>query len=184
MTLETGMLWGGVALLCLIVIYRLGADAGAHPRRAARVGAFLVVIAALGLYSVLGNPGITAPPPVDAAGWAALGQERMEAGRYAESAEAYRRAVLLSGGEPRLVLQHAKSLVFRSGGEVGEDAAGAFALVLVAMPGNPEARYFLALRDLQQGRAEAAMKVFKALYADLPDDAPLKRIMKRQIGRE
>lgn len=116
--------------------------------------------------------------------WAQLGRLHMEIGQYISSAEAYRRAVLLSGGEAGLILQYSKALVFAANGEVTDAAKRGLDRVLAQDARNPEARYFLALHALQQGDVPAAMQGMKALYRELPEDSPLKAIINRQIGRE
>lgn len=122
--------------------------------------------------------------PKDAAAWAALGQKYMEIARYTASSEAYRRAVLLSGGHPALILQYNKALIFAANGEVSDKANEGMAMVLKLDPGNPEARYFMALHKFQQGEIPAAMAEIKALYKELPADSPLKAVIDRQIGRK
>lgn len=122
--------------------------------------------------------------PKDLAAYATLGQLLMETGKHTASAEAYRHAVLLSGGDPMLILQYNKALIFAAGGQVSDKAAEGLHMVLKLLPGQPEARYFLAIQSLQAGNAEAAMQEMKALYHELPEDSPLKTIINRQIGRE
>ncbi len=122
--------------------------------------------------------------PANLPAWVALGQGFAETGQWKQASNAFREAVLLSGGNPKLILAYAKSLIFAEDGKVGERAKQSLEVLLLEEPGNPEARYFLAVRQLQDGNTENAMKAMKALYASLPDDSPVKVMIDRQIGRK
>ncbi len=115
--------------------------------------------------------------------WVLLGSAYMKTARYAAGAEAYKRAVVLSGGEPGLILQYNKALIFAAGGEVTDEAKKGMEMALKLDPGNPEARYFLAIRKLQDDKAEEAMKDMKSLYKELEPGSPLKMLIDSQIGR-
>lgn len=121
--------------------------------------------------------------PDDVRAWAKLGEKWMETGRYTASAEAYRHAVLLTEGNPAMILQYNKALIFAARGEVTDDAKRGLQMVLKLDAGNPEARYFLALRQVQDGDLKTAMQEMKSLYHELPEGSPLKEIIDRQIGR-
>lgn len=122
--------------------------------------------------------------PDDVETLAALGQAYFERGEYSASGETYKKTVVLSEGDPLLILQYSKALIFAAGGTVTEDARKGLRLVRAMLPDNPEAQYFLALADVQDGNAERAMPVFKELYHELPEDSPIRQIIARQIGRE
>jgi len=115
--------------------------------------------------------------------WAELGRAYMQARDFADAAQAYKQAVVHSGGAVDLILRYAEALIFAADGNVTDDAARALDAVLQQGP-NDEARYFSALRKLQQGDTQTAMRDMKALYRSLPQDAPLRHIINRQIGRE
>lgn len=122
--------------------------------------------------------------PQNPGAWAKLGQVALMAGDLATAQAAYTQAVIHSGGEPMLILQLVKAQIFASDGRVNDKAAEGLALVRAALPENAEAQYFEALLWLQEGRLPEAMTQMKALYAELPDDSPLKTLIDRQIGRE
>lgn len=158
----------------------------------------LSLIAALVLYLLLGAPETawdvqkyraieaeSEPLRVQLAAkerWAELGDMEMALLHHNAAAEAYRKAVLKSGGDARLILQYNKALVFAASGTVTDHAKKGFEMVLKMLPKNPEARYFLAVRKMQDGDTEAAMKEMRALFKELPDDSPLKQMMRAQIG--
>lgn len=122
--------------------------------------------------------------PNDIGAWAELGKSAMEAHEFFMSAEAYRKAVLLSRGDVGLIVQYAKALIFAADGTVTKEARRSLDMALKLDAKHQEARYFLALAKLQEGKAEEGMKIMKKLYAELDADAPLKKIIDRQIGRD
>ena len=116
--------------------------------------------------------------------WVMLGDSFMETSQYAGAANAYKRSVLLSQGNPILIMAYARALIAQADGNVTDDASKSLKMALILEPQNAEARYFLIVRKLQQGDTQAAMKEMKALYKTLPDDSPLKAMIDRQIGRK
>ncbi len=116
--------------------------------------------------------------------WAALGQAYMEEHAFPQSADAYKHAVILSRGNSDLILQYNKALIFEAGGIVSKNVKQGLEVVLLQDKTNLEARYFLALWNLQNGNNHIAMREMKSIYHALPDNAPLKHVMDRQIGRE
>jgi len=160
----------------------------------------LVPLAALGLYLPLGSPNQPAQPfaqreqapavppnvlqamhslerkleenPDDLAGWTLLAATYAAMERYGDSAEAYRRAVGLSQGDPELVASYAEQMVLAADGIVGEEARRAFESVVEKLPGDPRARYYLGVARQQAGDLKGAIERWAALLADSPADAP------------
>ena len=200
------MLYGIFALLLALKLAIIVWPIRNRPRVAALVCA-LFFIGAFGLYRLVGTPEMVPllverelkiialkenivknsellkANPKNLPAWIDLGQSFIETGQYAAAANALKQAVLLSGGDPRLILAYAKALIMEAGGKVGDDAKKGLEMVLLQGKKNPEARYFLAVRKLQDGKTEQAMKDMKALYRSLPKDSPLKATIDRQIGR-
>lgn len=121
--------------------------------------------------------------PKNLAAWVELGGSFAQAGQYAASANAFKRAVVLSDGDPRLILAYARALIFSEEGIVGDHAKKSLEMVLLQDPENEEARYFLAVRKLQDGNTEDAMQAMKVLYRSLPEDSPVRRMIDGQIGK-
>ena len=115
--------------------------------------------------------------------WIELGQDFLETGQFSAASNAFRQSVLLSKGNPKLLLAYAKSLILSNDGAVGDDAKKALEMVLLQDKQNPEARYFTALYNLNHGKLPEAMSEMKALYHELPDGSPLKNTINQQIGR-
>jgi len=181
------------------------------PRRLALGLAVLLPVAALAVYLVEGTPGLPSQPfasrdqsergavqaalaqaqaleqrlaaaPQDRDGWVELGQRWSDLGEAAKAADAYGRALGLSGGglsaggaaggDPTLTGRYGEALVGANGGTVTETARAAFEQVLKAAPGDPRARYFLALGNSQAGDDRAALALWQGLMRDSPADAP------------
>jgi len=116
--------------------------------------------------------------------WVALGDNFMDTGQYDAAANAYKQSVLLTGGNPLLILAYARATILSDEGKVSDHAKESLQMVLLQEPKNPEAKYFLTLRKLEDGDIQEAMADMKALYASLPEDSPLKAMINRQIGRK
>ena len=174
----------------------------AQPPHAVAVGlAVLLPVAALAIYLVEGAPGLPSQPfatrdqsariaiqtaaadaraleqrlaaaPQDRSGWIDLGQRWSELGEDAKAADAYGHAIGLSGGDPDLTGRYGEALVGANGGTVTDTARAAFEQVLKLRPGDPRARYFLALGNAQAGDDGAALDLWQGLMKDLPADAP------------
>jgi len=121
--------------------------------------------------------------PKNLGAWVDLGQSFMETGQFPAAANAFKQSVLLSGGNPLLIMAYAQSLIFAADGKVTDDAKKSLDMVLLQQPQNPEARYYLAVRELQDGHTQDAMKDMKELYHSLPDGSPLKGMIDREIGK-
>jgi cytochrome c-type biogenesis protein CcmH len=122
--------------------------------------------------------------PKNLKAWIELGQSFAETGQYGAAANAFKQSVLLSGGDPALIMAYAKAMILDADGKVSDHAKKSLEMVLIQQPDNFEARYFVAVRKLQEGKTEEAMKEMKALYHSLPEDSPLKAMIDRQIGRQ
>lgn len=118
--------------------------------------------------------------PDDLDGWLLLGRSRLSLGDFERAALAFGRAADLGGG-PEATGEMGEALVRRDRGIVTPDARRAFQAVLEASPGDPRARFYLALAELQAGRAESALRQWLALAADTPPDAPWRGALLQRI---
>ncbi len=121
--------------------------------------------------------------PKNLGAWVELGQSFMEIGQFDGAANAFKQAVLISEGHPAIIMAYAKAQIAAADGKVTDQAKKGLEMVLLQEPENQEARYWLIVRQLQDGRQEDAMRSMKELYRSLPDDSPLKERINRQIGR-
>ncbi|HYE45325.1 MAG TPA: c-type cytochrome biogenesis protein CcmI [Caulobacter sp.] len=110
--------------------------------------------------------------PRDVEGWRMLGWSYFQTGRFGESAEAYGRAAKLDPTNPDHPSAQGESLVQAAGGQMTPDASAAFRRALALDPGEPRARYFLAVEKDQAGDRDGAMADWIALVNSAPDGAP------------
>lgn len=104
--------------------------------------------------------------------WAALGNRLIELGRYRDAIDAFDQAIA-QGADDRLTQSRlGVALTLLQGGAVGAEAETAFRRALVADPNDIAAAYWLAIRELQLGRADAALRQLIAIEQALPPDAP------------
>jgi cytochrome c-type biogenesis protein CcmH/NrfG len=129
------------------------------------------------------NAEIVKTDPKNLKSWIILGQDFLETGQWEAAVNAFKQAVVLSNGNPKLIMAYAKSLILVNNGRVTDDAKKSLQMVLIQEPHNEEARYYLAVRQLQDGHAKEAMASMKALYHSLPGGSPVKAMIDRQIGK-
>ncbi len=96
------------------------------------------------------------------------GRTLFTAGRYAEAAEVFERAVGLTGSRPDAVALYGEALVYAAGGFVTAEALQVFAEV----PALPRARFYQAVATYQKGDRAGALEAWATLAADAPPGAP------------
>jgi cytochrome c-type biogenesis protein CcmH len=121
--------------------------------------------------------------PQDGRGWEVLAPIYLGTGRLAESVTAWRNAIRILGADARRYGGLAESLVAMNKGRVTAETREAFAKVLELVPGDPRARFYLAMADGQDGRVDEAIAQFEALKKDSPADAPWLAVTEEQIAR-
>ena len=121
--------------------------------------------------------------PEDGRGWEVLAPIYLGQGRAADAVNAWRNAIKLLGVDPRRYGGLAEALVVLNRGRVNAETREAFAKVLELVPGDPRARFYLALADGQEGRYDAAIAALRALKTDSPADAPWIAVTDEQIAR-
>ena len=125
--------------------------------------------------------------PDDAEGWRMLGWSLYGTGKYAEAAQAYRRATQL---DPKAVEGWSalgEALVLAGNDKVTPDAANAFGKALEIDPKDPRARYFMAMSKEQAGDSKGAVAGLLALLKDTPAGAPWEanvRALVAEIGKK
>jgi cytochrome c-type biogenesis protein CcmH len=110
--------------------------------------------------------------PDDGKGWAVLAPVYMRLERYEDAAHAYSEALRLLGEDPARRAAYGEALVAAAGGIVTDKAREAFATSLAGKPGQPQARFYLALAAEQDGKKAEAIAAYEALAADSAPDAP------------
>jgi cytochrome c-type biogenesis protein CcmH len=116
--------------------------------------------------------------PDNAAAWELYARTESRIGEYQNAADAYRHAIDLGRKTPKALDGYAEMLVIAAQGIVPPAAADTFGEVVRMDPGNPVARFYLALADAQAGEARKAVDEWVKLAADLPNDDG----MREEIG--
>jgi cytochrome c-type biogenesis protein CcmH len=134
--------------------------------------------------------------PQDPKGWILLGEAEGELGGYADSAQAYGKAIaaLQAKSVPvpaDLQSRYGESLAAAADGQVTPAAKSAFTAALATDPHDPRAQFYLALADSQAGHLEDALAKWVALEAQAPADAPWRAMVAaaidstvRKLGRD
>jgi cytochrome c-type biogenesis protein CcmH len=110
--------------------------------------------------------------PNDPEGWRMLGWSYLVTGHAADAAAAYGRAVALAPHNADYRSSKGEALVRASGGQITPSALDSFRAALKEDPGDPRAKYYLALYKDQTGDHDGAMTDWIALIKSAPPDAP------------
>lgn len=125
--------------------------------------------------------------PQDSGAWQRLGLAYFDAGRFAEAAGAYEKALAAAPGNAALWSSLGEALVMASARDPMPPAAReAFAKALALDPKDPRARYFRAVEKDIGGDHRGAIDGWLALLADTPPGAPWEADLVRtieQVGR-
>lgn len=181
-------------------------------RRAAALAALIVIpLVSVGLYAVLGSPGIpdqsafarlALPPghqsiatligqveehlaknPNDGAGWQVIAPVYMRLGRYDDAVQAFRKSLALNGETATRDSDLAEALVAAANGVVTDEAKQLFQRAVAHDAHDPKARYFLGLVDEQDGNRAAAAAKWRALLQDAPAGAPWTGFVRAALAR-
>ena len=95
--------------------------------------------------------------PDDARGWDVLAPIYLRLGRNGDAVNAYRTAIRLAGENAQRLLGLGEALTVVAGGTVTAEAEAAFEKAAQLAPDDLVASYYLAQRDLQDGKPEAAI---------------------------
>ncbi|MBX9456215.1 MAG: c-type cytochrome biogenesis protein CcmI [Rhizobium sp.] len=121
--------------------------------------------------------------PEDGRGWEVLAPIYLANGRVTDAVAAWRNAIKTLGPDARRYGGLAETLVVANQGQVTAETREAFAKVLELVPGDPRARFYLALADGQDGKLDEALAKLEALKKDSPADAPWIGVTDDQIAR-
>lgn len=201
------LLFAALAIFLAIALALLLAPVWRENRRMALLMAAATIAGSGGLYALTGSPRVVplvaahnahnallrekirthsatiAREPKNLEAWLFLAQALEDSGDYRAAAEGFKQAVLLSKGNPQIVVAYAQALVLEAGGTVTPQAKKSIDIALMIDKDLPLARYYHALWLLQENRQAEAMQAMKTLYASLPADSALKQKIDAQIGR-
>jgi cytochrome c-type biogenesis protein CcmH len=120
--------------------------------------------------------------PDDGKGWAVIAPVYMRLERYADAAHAYAEALRLDGEDPLRRAVYGEALVAAAGGVVTDEARQAFDRALAEQPGQPQARFYLAVGAEQDGKKAEAIRAYEQLLVDSPPDAPWRGVVNARLA--
>lgn len=132
---------------------------------------------------IVSNSGRVKANPNDLAAWVKLGEDFMETGQFDAASNAFREAVVLSNGNPDLIVAYARAQIEAADGKVTPEAKKSLEMVMLQQPRNDMARYYLIVWQLQSGDQALAMEEMKKFYASLPKDSPVRKMIDQEIGK-
>ncbi len=125
--------------------------------------------------------------PDELEGWRLLARSYKTLERFDDAAKAYRRAIALVKGEPKisavLSAAYGEVLVMAADGMVTPKARAAFTQAVAKDAANPMARYYLGLALYQQGNTSAALVIWIELARAAPAAAPWLGPLRQRIQR-
>ncbi len=119
--------------------------------------------------------------PEDGRGWDAIAPVYLRLQRFDDAARAYAQAIRLQGETPRRLRGFAEATVQANNGIVVDLARKAYAQVLQLEPKNPEARFWLAMADEQEGKFKEAEKGYTDVLKNAPADAPWRAVVQARL---
>ncbi|NNJ74503.1 MAG: c-type cytochrome biogenesis protein CcmI [Anderseniella sp.] len=120
--------------------------------------------------------------PNDARGWMVLAPAYKRIGRYNDAANAYKKALAISGPDADMMTDMGESLVLANNGLVSNEAQEVFEAVQQAAPKHMKARFYVALAQQQEGKTSDAIAGWTAMLAESAPDAPWRAAVEQQIS--
>lgn len=121
--------------------------------------------------------------PTDGKGWGVLAPVYLRQGRYEDAARAFANAIRHDGPSAERHAGQGEAQILAAGGVVTASARESLAAALALEPGNPRARFFMAMAQEQDGQTPQAIASFKALLADAPAGAPWTGAVRARLER-
>lgn len=119
--------------------------------------------------------------PQDLRGWVLLGRSYWVLQRYAEAADAVRRAIAIEPEDADLHSLLGEALVMAASGVVDTPSREAFTEALALDARHPGALYYLALAKAQGGAVQEALDMWLALHRESAVDAPWRGELEARI---
>jgi cytochrome c-type biogenesis protein CcmH len=181
-------------------------------RRAAALAALIILpFGPPSLYVALGSPNLPAEPafarvkspqgnesiatligqveahlarnPNDGSGWEVIAPVYMRLGRYEDAVAARRKSLELNGATATRETDLGEALAAAANGVVTAEAKGLFERAVARNPHEAKARYFLGLAAEQDGKADDAATLWRALLADAPAGAQWTEFVRGALSR-
>jgi len=121
--------------------------------------------------------------PDDGRGWEIVAPVYMKLERYEEAAKARRRAISLLGETSIREVDLGEALTAAANGVISEEAQAAFNRAIALDAENFKAQFYLGLAAEQDGNAAEAARLWRALIAKAPPDAPWLTVVRQSLAR-
>jgi cytochrome c-type biogenesis protein CcmH len=183
-----------------------------RPRRLAVAGALVALpVGAIAFYLAIGSPGLPDEPlsaritaahndnsaqalfarveahleqhPDDGRGWEVIAPIYMDLGRYDDAVKARGNALRLLGATAEREAYHGEALTAAANGVVTAEAKAAFDRAIDRDRRDPTARFYQGLAAEQDGSREDAKRIWRALLAEAPADAPWVPFVRSALAR-
>jgi cytochrome c-type biogenesis protein CcmH len=183
-----------------------------RPRRLAAAGALVALpVGAIAFYLAIGSPGLPDEPlsariaaahndnsvqalftrveahieqhPDDGRGWEVIAPIYMDLGRYDDAVRARANALRLLGATAEREAYYGEALTAAANGVVTAEAKAAFDRAIDRDRRDPTARFYQGLAAEQDGSREDAKRIWRALLAEAPADAPWAAFVRQALAR-
>lgn len=120
--------------------------------------------------------------PENVDGWILLARTLSRMERYKEAATTFLKATTIAPNDVDLYVGAGENFYFHADGKVSDEAEKAFRQAYRLDPTHAGARYYLALKDAQEGKDKEALDAWITLYVESDRAAPFMRILKARIS--
>jgi cytochrome c-type biogenesis protein CcmH len=121
--------------------------------------------------------------PDDGRGWEVIAPVYLRLDRFDDAIKARRKALALLGETAERQADLGEALAAAANGTVTKDASAAFERAIALDHENMKAMYYQGLATEQAGHAADAVKIWQAIIANAPADAPWVQFIRREIAR-
>lgn len=121
--------------------------------------------------------------PTDGRGWNVLAPVLQRLGRFDDAVRAYRNAITYNGESAERRSDLGEAIAAAASGVVTAEAKTEFERAYALNADDPKANYFLGLAAEQDGRKDDAAKIWRALLAKAPADAPWRPLVQSSLAR-
>ncbi|HML13023.1 MAG TPA: c-type cytochrome biogenesis protein CcmI [Xanthobacteraceae bacterium] len=186
---------------------------GKHPRQrvAAATALLALPVGAIAFYLAIGSPGLPDEPlaariaaahndnsvqalfarveahleqhPDDGRGWEVIAPIYMDLGRYDDAVKARANALRLLGATAEREAYYGEALTAAANGVVTAEAKAAFDRAIDRDRRDPTARFYQGVAAEQDGSRADAERIWRALLADAPADAPWVPFVRQALAR-
>jgi cytochrome c-type biogenesis protein CcmH len=121
--------------------------------------------------------------PDDGRGWEIVAPVYMKLERYEDAAKARRKAISLLGATSTREVDLGEALTAAANGVISEEAQAAFNRAVALDAENFKAQFYLGLAAEQDGNTVEAARLWRALIAKAPPDAPWLTVVRQSLAR-